>query len=155
MSRKYFSKQICNSHHSDLAIFPFAVTASQLCDFKSVYRWRAESFLTKWWKKYWTSTYVRNIEGKIVLTYNADASHEGAGAQLQRMYGIYALSRFLSVPYRHTPLVRQVNDCRQSQRYALRSKRCHLATSDRNRHTRNRQRRVRLRYYKMSPSING
>ena len=62
-----------------------------------LYRWRAESFLTKRWNKYWTSTYVRNIEGKIVLTYNADASREGAGAQLQRMYGIYALSRFRSV----------------------------------------------------------
>jgi hypothetical protein len=69
-----------------------------------LYRWRADSVLTSWWNKVWISTYVRNLEGRIVLTYNADASHEGAGTQLQRMYGIYALSRFLNVPYRHTPL---------------------------------------------------
>jgi hypothetical protein len=40
----------------------------------------------------------------IALTYANDKKMDGAGAQLHRMYGIYALSRFLGLPYVHSPL---------------------------------------------------
>ena len=41
---------------------------------------------------------------KLAVTYANDKLKDGAGAQLQRIYGIYALSRFLNVPYVHTPI---------------------------------------------------
>ena len=40
----------------------------------------------------------------IGLTYANDRLMDGAGAQLQRIYGIYALSRFFGFAYVHTPL---------------------------------------------------
>lgn len=42
----------------------------------------------------------------IALTYANDRHMDGAGAQLQRIYGIYAISRFLKLPYVHSPLKR-------------------------------------------------
>jgi len=44
------------------------------------------------------------VKPGIALTYANDVMMDGAGAQLQRVYGIYALSRYLHVPYVHTPL---------------------------------------------------
>lgn len=40
----------------------------------------------------------------LALTYDNDKHTDGAGAQLQRIYGIYALSRLLKMKYIHTPL---------------------------------------------------
>lgn len=40
----------------------------------------------------------------IALTYANDVMMDGAGAQLQRVYGIYAVSRYFHVPYVHSPL---------------------------------------------------
>jgi hypothetical protein len=40
----------------------------------------------------------------LVLTYDNAAIPDGAGAQLQRIYGIYSIARLLGVPYLHTPL---------------------------------------------------
>ena len=40
----------------------------------------------------------------VAVTYANDKLKDGAGAQLQRIYGVYALSRFLNVPYVHTPI---------------------------------------------------
>jgi hypothetical protein len=40
----------------------------------------------------------------LVLTYDNTAWTDGVGAQLQRIYGIYAVSRLLGVPYLHSPL---------------------------------------------------
>jgi hypothetical protein len=44
----------------------------------------------------------------LVLTYDNTKLTDGAGAQLQRIYGIYSISysisRFLSVSYLHSPL---------------------------------------------------
>jgi hypothetical protein len=40
----------------------------------------------------------------IALTYANDKLMDGLGAQLQRVYGIYAISRFLKLPYVHSPL---------------------------------------------------
>jgi hypothetical protein len=40
----------------------------------------------------------------IGLTYANDKLTDGAGAQLQRIYGIYAVARFLRVAYIHSPL---------------------------------------------------
>ena len=40
----------------------------------------------------------------LAVTYANDQIQDGAGAQLQRIYGIYALSRFLRVPYVHSPI---------------------------------------------------
>src|ERR1022692_4058594 len=42
----------------------------------------------------------------IALTYANDRNTDGVGAQLQRIYGIYAISRFLKLPYVHSPLKR-------------------------------------------------
>lgn len=39
------------------------------------------------------------------VTYLNNKLTDGAGAQLQRIYGIYAISRFLNVPYIHSPLI--------------------------------------------------
>lgn len=40
----------------------------------------------------------------LAFTYANDILMDGAGAQLQKMYSIYALSRFLDVSYVHSPL---------------------------------------------------
>lgn len=40
----------------------------------------------------------------LAITYDNQGHKDGAGAQLQRIYGVYALSRFLKVYYIHTPL---------------------------------------------------
>lgn len=40
----------------------------------------------------------------LVLTYDNVAFTDGVGAQLQRMYGTYAISRLLGVSYLHSPL---------------------------------------------------
>jgi hypothetical protein len=40
----------------------------------------------------------------LVLTYDNAAMTDGAGAQLQRIYGTYAIARLLGVPYLHSPL---------------------------------------------------
>jgi hypothetical protein len=41
---------------------------------------------------------------KLVLTYDNTALTDGVGAQLQRIYGIWAISRLLGVPYLHSPI---------------------------------------------------
>ena len=47
------------------------------------------------------------IEGaNIAVTYANDQHTDGAGAQLLRIYGIYAISRSLKIPYIHSPLKR-------------------------------------------------
>jgi len=46
----------------------------------------------------------RRTSANLALTYANDKNMDGAGAQLQRIYGIYALSRALSVPYFHSPI---------------------------------------------------
>jgi hypothetical protein len=43
---------------------------------------------------------------KLVLTYDNAALTDGVGAQLQRIYGIYAISRLLGAGYLHTPIGR-------------------------------------------------
>ena len=48
----------------------------------------------------------KKLKAKIALTYANDIMMDGLGAQLQRIYGIYALSRFYNIPYLHTPLKR-------------------------------------------------
>ena len=47
-----------------------------------------------------------SIAAKLVLTYSNTALTDGVGAQLHRIYGIYAISRLLGVPYLHSPLAR-------------------------------------------------
>jgi hypothetical protein len=46
------------------------------------------------------------VRNKLVLTYDNTKATDGVGAQLQRIYGIYSISRFLGVSYSHTPLGR-------------------------------------------------
>jgi hypothetical protein len=43
--------------------------------------------------------------GTLAVTYANDKLMDGAGAQLQRIYGVFAISRLLQVPYVHTPLL--------------------------------------------------
>jgi Uncharacterised nucleotidyltransferase len=43
--------------------------------------------------------------GEVAVTYD-DSQSDGVGAQLQRIYGLYALSRSLHIKYVHTPLAR-------------------------------------------------
>jgi hypothetical protein len=52
---------------------------------------------------------VANPGSNIVLTYNNTKETDGAGAQLQRIYGIYSISRLLGASYLHSPL-RRVNN---------------------------------------------
>lgn len=47
-----------------------------------------------------------DIEKKLVLTYDNSVMTDGVGAQLQRIYGIYAISRLLGATYLHSPLSR-------------------------------------------------
>jgi hypothetical protein len=42
----------------------------------------------------------------VALTYANDKLTDGAGAQLLRIYGVYAISRALGLPYIHSPLTR-------------------------------------------------
>lgn len=49
---------------------------------------------------------LRDTEKKLVLTYDNSALTDGVGAQLQRIYGIYAISRLLGATYLHSPLSR-------------------------------------------------
>ena len=44
--------------------------------------------------------------GGLALTYANDRCQDGAGAQLQRLLGVYAISRHLGIPYVHSPLMR-------------------------------------------------
>jgi hypothetical protein len=44
------------------------------------------------------------VKPGIALTYANDKMTDGAGSQLLRIYGIYAVARYLHVPYVHTPL---------------------------------------------------
>jgi hypothetical protein len=46
------------------------------------------------------------LSEKLVLTYDNTAFNDAAGAQLQRIYGIYSVSRLLGASYLHTPLGR-------------------------------------------------
>jgi hypothetical protein len=43
---------------------------------------------------------------KLVLTYNNRIATDGVGAQLHRIYGTYAISRFLGASYLHSPVAR-------------------------------------------------
>lgn len=47
---------------------------------------------------------VAEPSGTFAITYANDSMLDGAGAQLHRIYGIYAASRYLQVPYVHSPL---------------------------------------------------
>jgi Uncharacterised nucleotidyltransferase len=44
-----------------------------------------------------------DTQGDVAVTYDQNAS-DGLGSQLQRIYGLYALSRALDIKYVHTPL---------------------------------------------------
>jgi len=51
------------------------------------------------------SAHPRHTPGELAVTYDQSAT-DGVGAQLQRIYGLYALSRGLNIKYVHTPLGR-------------------------------------------------
>ena len=42
--------------------------------------------------------------GELAVTYDQHRTSDGIGAQLQRIYGLYALARSLNIKYVHTPL---------------------------------------------------
>src|SRR5262249_44543931 len=44
--------------------------------------------------------------GEVAVTYDQQSASDGVGSQLQRIYGLYALSRSLHIKYVHTPLGR-------------------------------------------------
>jgi hypothetical protein len=46
------------------------------------------------------------IKDKLVLTYDNTGLTDGVGAQLHRIYGIWAISRLFDLPYLHSPLAR-------------------------------------------------
>ncbi len=52
----------------------------------------------------WNGARSQAVNSGIALTYANDKMTDGAGSQLIRIYGIYALSRYFHVPYVHTPL---------------------------------------------------
>jgi hypothetical protein len=53
-----------------------------------------------------TAQRLSGLRDKVVLTYDNAKMTDGAGAQLQRIYGTYAISRLLGASYFHTPLGR-------------------------------------------------
>ncbi len=65
---------------------------NDLTPFLQLLQWRIESVF-----------YKKTISS---ITYANDVKTDGAGAQLQRIYGIYAISRLLSIPYVHSPLIK-------------------------------------------------
>jgi hypothetical protein len=46
------------------------------------------------------------LRDKLVLTYNNTGLTDGVGAQLHRIYGIWAISRRFDLPYLHSPITR-------------------------------------------------
>ena len=44
--------------------------------------------------------------GELAVTYDSTSASDGVGSQLQRIYGLWALSRGLGVKYVHTPIER-------------------------------------------------
>src|SRR5277367_5915923 len=40
----------------------------------------------------------------LAITYKDDGNQDGICSQLLRIYGVYAISRFLGVPYFHSPI---------------------------------------------------
>jgi hypothetical protein len=49
---------------------------------------------------------MTRMTDKLVLTYDNTVITDGVGAQLHRIYGIWAISRLLGVPYLHSPIAR-------------------------------------------------
>ena len=47
---------------------------------------------------------LSSLHKKLVLTYDNTKKTDGVGAQLQRIYGIYSVSRLVGASYLHTPL---------------------------------------------------
>jgi hypothetical protein len=47
---------------------------------------------------------LSGLHKKLVFTYDNTAKTDGVGAQLQRIYGIYSISRLLGASYLHSPL---------------------------------------------------
>lgn len=47
-----------------------------------------------------------HVIGQLAVTYDQHGASDGVGAQLQRIYGLYALARTLNIKYVHTPLER-------------------------------------------------
>lgn len=54
-----------------------------------------------WLRKRWG-------RGTVGVTYANNMASDGAGAQLQRIYGVFAISRLLKLPYIHSPISRIV-----------------------------------------------
>ncbi|BBD59680.1 hypothetical protein NIES2109_24700 [Nostoc sp. HK-01] len=55
---------------------------------------------------YWQVMGISPHSNLLGLTYANDKFTDGAGAQIQRIYSIYAASRLLQVPYIHSPLTK-------------------------------------------------
>lgn len=55
---------------------------------------------------YWKISNFSTNSSWLALTYANDKKTDGVGSQLHRIYGIYAASRLLHLPYIHSPLLR-------------------------------------------------
>ena len=53
---------------------------------------------------YWKTKTFATKSSFLGVTYANDKFIDGAGAQLQRIYGIYAIARFLNLEYVHSPI---------------------------------------------------
>jgi hypothetical protein len=49
---------------------------------------------------------IAHKPGELAVTYDQHGASDGVGAQVQRIYGLYALARALNIKYVHTPLAR-------------------------------------------------
>lgn len=52
----------------------------------------------------WNNFRLFGLHKKLVLAYDNNTKTDGVGAQLQRIYGIYSISRLLGASYLHSPL---------------------------------------------------
>jgi hypothetical protein len=77
--------------------------------YDTIYQLARHSFARNVWNKFRLAISGRGLIGlhkKLVLTYDNKKLTDGAGAQLQRIYGIYSISRLLGASYIHSPLDR-------------------------------------------------
>jgi hypothetical protein len=77
--------------------------------YDAIYRLARHSSARNLWNKLHLAFSGRSLLGlhkKLVLTYDNTKMTDGAGAQLQRIYGIYSISRLLGASYLHSLLGR-------------------------------------------------
>ncbi|MBU7581755.1 MAG: alpha-1,2-fucosyltransferase [Nostoc sp. TH1S01] len=75
-------------------------------DLTKIIKFKKTQFVNNSVRFYWRLMGISPSTNLVGLTYANERFTDGAGAQIQRIYGIYAVSRFLNVPYIHSALAK-------------------------------------------------